>query len=190
MKIKMKKGLIATTSTVLASSAIAIWQFTAPTVIDITKDTLKKSVTPILTAAISTELKKNDFIKSLNKTEEITVNLNEELTNKDIKLECKRNESEAECIQNNQQELMKLLGLDTLKAQLSNFDQAYNKCHEDIGLNPRIELNDSAMVYHETVKCLLLANQGTTLDILAKNDEILAERIKNIKTQIAHIAHD
>lgn len=182
---KARKGIVFTVSTLIASSVIAAWQITAPVVIDITKETLKKVVSPITITAISTEMKKNEFFQGMN-GEKVAESLNDDmLGGRGVRLECRRTESAEECVARNPEKAAEEAGWGGLKRQLEDFNNAYSGCRDQIATNPDIDLNNDVAVYDETVKCLILSNQGEMLDKLAKSDKNLAAAVRQTKAKLS-----
>lgn len=69
--------------------------------------------------------------------------------------------------------------------QSATFQTAYEQCHDQIGTNGKIKLDDSPAVYDATVTCLLVEkNQGEILDKMAENDAELKLTLQEIRQKI------
>lgn len=79
-----------------------------------------------------------------------------------------------------------ILGGKVEETQANDFQAAYERCHDRVGKNPHINLNDPVAVFDASVKCLIVEeNQGATLDKMAESDAELKQTLADFRLQIS-----
>lgn len=170
------KKFLAAIGTLLTTAGLFLWKTAiAPSATEIVKSDLK----PIVVKMLKEQLDKSSLLKSDDN--KLAENLGDQLLEKNkADLSCKEGETEQTC----QARLLEVSGFNSLQQKLDAFNDRYERCYDDVVRSPYIDLDNHTEKYHETIKCMIVHNQGEMLDSVAESEPHLAKTIYLVKQSI------